>query len=237
METKPVDVLIVGAHPDDVECGVGGTALLLHAQRIPFAIVDLTRGEMGSRGTSEERLLEAQESGKFLGACSRENLDLGDTSLQDSLESRRLMAGVIRRYRPKVVLAPFWEDLHNDHVAAGLMIRNSAIYCSLSKLDVPHPPHKPQRFLYYLLHRYHPPSFIVDISDVFPHKMQAIRSYRSQFSKTAEEFGVIPVGIGDYLFHLESRSRYFGSLANVKYGEPFVADQPFLIRSISQLVS
>lgn len=231
----PVDILIFGAHPDDVECGVGGTALLLHEQGILFAIVDLTKGEMGSRGTSEERLNEAQESGKLLGASSRENLNLGDTALQDSLEARRLIASVIRKYRPRVVLAPFWEDLHNDHVAAGLMVRNSLIYCSLSKLNDPHPPHKPQKFLYYLLHKYTPPTFIVDISDVFSRKQEAIRSYRSQFSKTAEEYGVLPVGIGDYLFHLESRNRYFGSLANVRYGEPLVAEQPVLIASFSQL--
>ncbi len=231
-----VDVLIFGAHPDDVECGVGGTALLLHEQAIPFAIVDLTQGEMGSRGTPEERVQEAQESAKFLGACSRENLNLGDTSLQDSLENRRLIASVIRKYRPQIVLAPFWDDLHGDHVAAGLMIRNSAIYCSLSKLDDPHPPHKPRRFLYYLLHKYHPPTFIVDISNVFSRKLEAIRSYKSQFSKTAEEYGVLPVGIGDYLFHLESRSRYFGSLANVAFGEPLVAEQPLIVSSLSDLI-
>jgi len=233
---QQIDVLIFGAHPDDVECGVAGTALLLHEQGIPFAIVDLTKGEMGSRGTVEERIREAEKSSLLLGAIARENLDLGDTALEDSLVSRRQIASVIRRYRPQLVLAPYWDDLHSDHVAAGLMIRNSLIYCSLAKLDDPHPPHKPKQFLYYLLHKYHDPTFIVDISEVFPRKLDALRSYTSQFSKTATEYGVVPVGIGDYLFHIESRNRYFGSLANVRYGEPLISEHPIKLEDLTVLL-
>jgi bacillithiol biosynthesis deacetylase BshB1 len=230
MQTNsPVDVLIIGAHPDDIECGAAGIALVLKKRSIPFAIVDLTKGEMGSRGTTEQRLEEAQKSAKFLGACSRETLDLGDTTLTDSVESRQLIARVVRKYRPQLVLAPYWEDLHNDHAAAGLIVRHSKIYCSLSKLADSNPPHRPQQFLYYLLHNFYSPTFVVDISDVFTDKIRAIQCYQSQFSKTAAEYGVVPVGIGDYLFHIESRSRYFGSLINVRFGEPLIADQPIKI--------
>lgn len=233
---QPVDVLIFGAHPDDVECGVAGTALLLHQQSVKFAIVDLTKGEMGSRGTVEQRIREAEKAAEFLGASVRENLDLGDTALEDSLDSRRRVASVIRKYQPQIVLAPYWDDLHSDHVAAGEMVHNSVVYCSLAKLDDPNPPHKPQLFLYYLLHKYHQPTFIVDISDVFAKKVQAIQCYESQFSKTASEYGVVPVGIGDYLFHLESRNRYFGSLANIRFGEPLVSDQPLRLASLASLL-
>jgi bacillithiol biosynthesis deacetylase BshB1 len=230
-----IEVLIVGAHPDDVECGVGGIAALMGSQDVPFTVVDLTRGEMGSRGTPEERAREATAAAKLLGARSRETLDLGDCSLEDSVENRRRVASVIRAHRPRIVFAPFWQDLHNDHAAAGLIVRNSALYCSLSKFDDPNPPHKPALFLYYLLHNFYPPSLIVDITTVFDRKLAAIKEYKSQFSKTAEQYGVEPVGIGDYLFHLESRSRYFGSLANVGYGEPLVSDRPFAVKGLSPL--
>ena len=233
---QSIEVLIFGAHPDDVECGIAGTALLLQKQGIPFAIVDLTKGEMGSRGTVEDRIKEAERSAHLLGAVARENLDLGDTSLEDSLASRQRIASVIRKYRPQLVLAPYWDDLHSDHVAAGLMVRNSRVYCSLGKLDDPCPPHKPKLFLYYLLHKFRDPTFIVDISEVFPQKMDAIRCYTSQFSQNATEYGVLPVGIGDYLFHIESRNRYFGSLANVRYGEPLVSELPIKLADLNFLL-
>ncbi len=126
-----VDVLFIGAHPDDVEWGVGGIALLLREQGVSFAIVDLTQGEMGSRGTVEGRAVEAARAAEFLGASARENLKLPDGGLVDSPENRRLIAGVVRRYRPKIVVAPLWEDRHPDHAAAGLMVRNSALFCGL----------------------------------------------------------------------------------------------------------
>jgi bacillithiol biosynthesis deacetylase BshB1 len=232
-----IEVLILGAHPDDVECGVGGLAALMGIQRIPFAVVDMTRGEAGSRGTPEQRLEEALVSSQFLGACSRENLDMGDGLLEDSVRNRQRVATVIRKYRPQIVLAPYWEDLHNDHAAAGMIVRHSSIYCSMAKFESPYPPHKPRLFLYYLLHHCQSPTFVVDISKVFDRKIEAIKKYTSQFEKNAEQYGVIPVGIGNYLFHIESRSRYFGSLANFSYGEPFMADGPIAMRELTSLIT
>jgi bacillithiol biosynthesis deacetylase BshB1 len=228
-----VDVLIFGAHSDDVEFGIGGTALLLKDQGISFGIVDLTKGEMGSRGALDDRIRESEEAARFLGAEFRENLDMGDCSLVDTVESRKRVAILIRKHRPRLVLAPYWEDLHNDHVAAGLVVRHSSLYCSLARLDTPYEPHKPKAIMYYLLHKYHHPTVIVDISGVFDKKLEAVRMYKSQFSKTAEEYRVTPVGIGDYVFHLESRNRYFGSLINAKFGEPLVAENPIRVDTLS----
>ena len=219
----PVDVLFFGAHPDDVEWGVGGIALLMRAAEISFAIVDLTKGEMGSRGTPEERKLEAASAAESLGAGAREALNLPDCGLADSPENRQLVASVIRRHRPKLVLAPFWEDRHPDHAAAGLIVRNSPLYCALKKLDDPNPPHKPAAFLFYPLHKFEQPAFVVDTSEVFPLKLDLLRMHQSQFAKTAEEFGVLSHGVGDYLFGLESRDRYFGSLIGARFGEPLVS--------------
>jgi bacillithiol biosynthesis deacetylase BshB1 len=232
----PVDVLLFGAHPDDVEWGAGGIALLLRDRGISFAIVDLTNGEMGSRGTLEQRQVEAASAAELLRA-TREALNLPDCGLVDSPENRRIVARVIRRHRPGLVIAPFWEDRHPDHAAAGLMVRNSQLYCALKKLDDPNPPHKPDAFLFYPLHKFERPTFVVDTTNVFQLKLDLLRVHSSQFSKTAEEFGVIAQGIGDYLFGLESRDRYFGSLAGGRFGEALIADQPIRLSGIGDVLS
>jgi bacillithiol biosynthesis deacetylase BshB1 len=232
----PVDIVFFGAHPDDVEWGVGGTALLLR-EKLSFAIVDLTDGEMGSRGTPEERKVEAAAAAEFLGAKVRESLQLPDCGLVDSPESRRRIASVVRRLRPRMVVAPYWQDRHPDHAAAGLMVRNSQLYCTLKKSDDPHPPHKPDVFLFYPLHKLEQPSFVVDTSQVFERKLELLRIHRSQFAKTAQEFGVLAHGVSDYLFGLESRDRYMGSLIGVHYGEALIADQPVALRNLADVFS
>jgi bacillithiol biosynthesis deacetylase BshB1 len=221
-----VDVLFVGAHPDDVEWGAGGIALLLRGRGVSFAIVDLTRGEMGSRGTVEGRKVEAARAAEFLGAAARENLGLPDCGVVDSPENRRLIAGVVRRYRPKIVVAPLWEDRHPDHAAAGLMVRNAALYCVLKNLDDPNPPHKPEAFLYYPLHQFQAPSFVVDTTAIFPRKLELLGVFASQFAAS----------VGDYLFALESRDRYFGLQAGVRFGEALISDQPRRISGLHELL-
>jgi bacillithiol biosynthesis deacetylase BshB1 len=232
-----VDVLLIGAHPDDVEWGAGGIALLLRNSRISFAILDLTSGEMGSRGTPEDRNVEAAMAAEFLGASARETLHLPDCGLVDAPEHRRLIASVIRRHRPRIVLAPLWEDRHPDHAAAGLLVRNSQLYCTLTKLDDANPPHKPDAFLFYALHQFAQPCFIVDTTDVFPAKLDLLRTHRSQFAKTAEEFGVLAHGVSDYLFGLESRDRYFGSLIGARFGEALVADRPMRLAGMGDILA
>lgn len=234
---NPVDILLFGAHPDDVEWGAGGTALTLKAAGTSFGIVDLTRGEMGSRGTSEERDKEAEDAASWMGARFRENLGLPDCGVIDSVENRKQIASVIRRWRPKLVLAPYWKDRHPDHAATGQLIRNAAVYCTLRKSNDPNPPHKPSAYLYYLLHHFTRPSMVVDISDVYQRKLELLRMHASQFAKTAEGFGVLPLGMNDYLFGMESRDRFFGSLIGVHHGEAFVSEVPLKLGSISDLPS
>jgi len=223
MKAMPVDVLLFGAHPDDVEWGVGGIALLLREREIPFAIVDLTSGEMGSRGTPEGRKLESKSAANSLGA-TRETLCLPDCGLVDTPENRRLIASVIRRYRPKIVVAPLWEDRHPDHAAAGLIVQNSRLFCTLKTLDDPNPPHKPAAFLFYPIHKFHQPTFIVDTTPVFERKLDLLRTYQSQFAPA----------VGDYLFALESRDRYYGSLIGARHGEALVSDEPIRLEEPGQ---
>jgi bacillithiol biosynthesis deacetylase BshB1 len=233
----PVDVLFFGAHPDDVEWGAGGIALLLRDNGTSFAIVDMTNGEMGSRGTLEQRQVEASAAAEFLGTSNRESLNLPDCGLIDSPENRRLIASAVRRHRPKLVLAPYWKDRHPDHAAAGLIVRNSQLYCSLTKLDDQNPPHKPDAFLFYLLNKFEQPAFVVDTTSVFQRKLELLRIHRSQFEKTAEELGVIAHGVGDYLFGLESRDRYFGSLIGAHYGEALVSDRPMRLSGLGDVLT
>ncbi len=231
-----VEVLLFGAHPDDVEWGAGGISLLLQKRRISFAIVDLTRGEMGSRGTREARDLEAKKAAEFLGAAARENLELPDCRLEDTPEMRMRVAESIRHYRPWLVLAPYWKDRHPDHAAAGRMVKNSALYCALRNAPSKYRPHKPAAFLYYLLHHFQQPTFVVDISDVYERKRELMLVHESQFAKTAEEHGVLAHGLGDYLFGLESRDRFFGSLIGKHHGEALVSQRPLALSSVEQLL-
>jgi bacillithiol biosynthesis deacetylase BshB1 len=231
-----VDVLFFGAHPDDVEWGAGGAILALRAKGTSFGIIDLTRGEMGSRGTSEERERESQETASWMGARFRESLGLPDCGVIDSVENRKLVASIIRRYRPKLVLAPYWKDRHPDHAATGRLIQNAAIHCTLKKSNDPNPPHKPSAYLYYLLHHFTRPSLVMDISSIYQSKLELLRMHASQFAKTAEGFGVLPLGMNDYLFGLESRDRYFGSLINVHHGEAFISEVPLRISGLSDVL-
>lgn len=226
MSAMPADVLLFGAHPDDVEWGAGGTALLLRDKGIPLAIVDLTNGEMGSRGTARQRKIEAGLAADVLGAA-RENLNLPDCGLVDTPENRKLAASAIRRYRPRLVLAPLWEDRHPDHAATGLIVQNCRLFCVLKTLDDPNPPHRPAAFLFYPIHTFHQPAFIVDTSTVFERKLDLLRVFGSQFVGTA----------GDFLFGLESRDRYYGSLIGARHGEAFVSDQPIRINHADDLIS
>jgi bacillithiol biosynthesis deacetylase BshB1 len=232
-----VDVLLFGAHPDDVEWGAGGSILLMKDQGLRFAFIDLTAGEMGSRGTPQERSHEAQAAAEFAGASARETLLLPDCGLVDTPDNRRCVARLIRRFRPRLVIAPYWEDRHPDHAAAGAMVRNSALFCTLRKLDDAAPPHRPEAFLYFLLHNYQNPSFVTDISSVYERKLQLLRLHETQFSKTAEEHGLLPQGLSDYLYGLESRDRFFGSLVGCRHGEAFVQDRPLRLNDLSQLLT
>lgn len=226
-----VDILLFGAHPDDVEWGIGGTALLLKETH-SFAIVDLTEGEKGSRGTLDDRKLEAAAAAAYLGATCRESLHLPDCGLADTPENRRKVASVIRRLRPRLVLAPYWHDRHPDHAAAGQIVRSCPLYCGLSKSDDPNPPYKPDAFLYYPLNNFQQPTFVIDTTSVFPKKLDLLRIHHSQFSRTAQEFGVVAHGVSDYLFGLESRDRYLGSLIGAHFGEALIAEQAIPLRSL-----
>lgn len=217
---KPLDLLVVAAHPDDAEISVGGTILASAAQGLRVGVLDLTSGEPTPHGSPEKRAAETARATDVLGLEYRENLGLPNRSLQDTLDARRLMAGVFRQLQPRIILAPYWEDVHPDHVAASRLCDDARFWSKLSKTDMPGEPFWPPLILYYWsIHlRIHPkPSFVFDISEHIDRKLQAVRCYESQLlTGRSDEFPTV-------LDDIRDRSRYWGWTIGAAYAEPFAS--------------
>jgi bacillithiol biosynthesis deacetylase BshB1 len=229
-----LDYLIVAPHPDDAELAVGGTILMLKAQGMQVGVLDLTDGEPTPHGSPEIRREETIAATRLLGIDWRGNLGLSNRLLQPTLQARGLLAGVIRDLRPRILMAPYWDDAHPDHVAASQLVDAARFWAKLTKTDLPGAPHYPQRILYYFtLHlRLHAkPSFVVDITPYIDAKMQAIACYHSQFLKGRS---TTPPTILD---DLRDRARYWGWAITSKYGEPFVSRESFPVTSFKSIVT
>lgn len=228
---RPVDVLAIGAHPDDVELAAGATLAALAERGLAVGILDLTDGEPTPFGSPEARRRESQEAARALGVASRVTLDLPNRYLVDGIEQRRLVAGVIRMLRPKLLLAHYWEDAHPDHLAASALADAGRFYGKLTRTDLPEEPHLVPRVFYFLashlrLHR--PVSFVVDVSSSRVRKEAAIRAYRSQFEAN-EAARQVPELVRD-------RDRYFGHLIGREFGEPFLSREPIGVGDLRGLL-
>lgn len=216
----PLDVLAVATHPDDAEIGVGGTLLSCLRQKLRVGVLDLTSGEPTPRGAPEIRAAETAAASKILGLDWRDNLGLPNRSLEHTLDARRALAAVFRLTRPKLILAPYWEDSHPDHLAASSLVDAARFWSKLSRSDIPGEPYLPPRVLYYFsIHlRIHPqPAFVFDISDTLDAKMQSIACYESQF--VTSRSSTDPTALDD----IRDRARYWGWSIGTKYGEPFAS--------------
>jgi bacillithiol biosynthesis deacetylase BshB1 len=225
-----LDVLVVAAHPDDAEICVGGTLLRMVDAGLRVGIVDVTRGEMGTRGTAEERDAETRAANESMGIALRANLGLPDGRVEVTLEAREALARVLREHGPDVVLAQHVDDLHPDHAATGRLARE-AWYLSglrrLAELDGGPPARRPRRLLHFMGHVPFEPTLVVDIGPVWERKLALIRCYASQLA---------PAGSGDrgqhFLFgadilsRMETRARFFGERIGVRYGEPLLSSGP-----------
>ena len=225
-----LDVLVFAPHPDDAELGAGGAIAKAVEQGLKVGIIDLTAGEMGTLGTKEIRLKEAEEASKLLGVEFRENLGLPDgyIGLAISQEDIFAVAKKIRQYQPKIVLAPYWEDRHPDHIASSEIITKATHFAKLSKFKFEFPKHKIIQLLYYELNGQFSPSFIMDISDVFEKKKKAIMLHKSQFKKFSKEFLPFPV---------EERCTYYGSLIAASYGEAFKMQDPLKLNDWEVIIN
>ncbi len=230
-----LDVLAVGTHPDDLELVCGGTMILLANRGHRVGAVDLTRGELGTRGSGEIRAKETQAANRFLKVAARENLGIPDGDIENTLENRLRVIRVLRKYRPRLLLVPYWEERHYDHVRASLLVSEAAFQSGLPKIDTGQESFRPYRILFYAGRISFRPSFVVDITETFEAKMQAIRSYRSQFhdpdetreskeSETKESETMISTPYA--LEVIETMGHYYGAMIGARYGEPFVLREP-----------
>ena len=221
-----VDLLFFGAHPDDVELGAGGTVATSVANGLRVGIVDLTRGEMGTRGTPAMRKREAQSAARILGASFRRQLDFGDGNLRTGRDEEMQLIELLRATRPRLVFAPYPDDRHPDHTRTGRIVTEASFYAGLRAIVTDRPPHRPQTVVYYLQNYMLPPSFVVDVTKGWKTKMKAVRAFKSQFHDPKSKEPRTFISNPEFLNVIEARGRHFGILVGAMYGEAFVTKQP-----------
>jgi N-acetylglucosamine malate deacetylase 1 len=231
---RPLDVLAIAAHPDDVEQTCGGTLIRMAEQGYRTGVLDLTAGDMGSRGTPEIRLKEADAAGCEMRLAWRGNLRLPDARLENTISVRMSLAVEIRNLRPRVVILPYWEARHPDHYRTSEIGFEACFLAGLKKLDEESQPHRPHTILYSSLYANVTPSFVVDITDHFERRMAALFCYQSQYGQSTEAAELFPDS-QEILERLGSIARFYGNLIGVKYGEPFVVKEMLRVDDIAAM--
>src|SRR5262244_2727085 len=246
--SRPLDILAIAAHRDDVEQTCGGTLLKMAERGHRTGILDLTRGEMGTRGSAEDREREAAEAAQILKVIFRHALDIPDGRVENTWENRLRIARVLREQRPRVVILPFWQGRHPDHYTCSTLGYEACFLSGLSKLELkeearkhsdgpgalPLLPHRPFKIIYASLYYDIRPSFVVDITAQFEARLESIYAYKSQFTDQQ-------AGSRDFPAHAEIRervatmARYFGMMAGVKYAEPFIQKEIGLVEDVTAI--
>jgi bacillithiol biosynthesis deacetylase BshB1 len=231
-----VDILAIAAHPDDIELICGGT--LVRAQMLgrTTGILDLAAGELASRGTPEIRAKEAAKAAKVMGVSVRENLGLPDGGIQNTPETRAKVAVVIRRLQPAIVITHSLYGRHPDHPIVAQLVRDACFVAGLKKVEPKVPPHRPRKVLHALSFREdnQKPTFVVDISESFEKKLEAIGCYASQFGEAVQAGEVYPNGepLDDLIRH---HAAHYGSLIRCRYGEPFFTTETMRVEDVAAL--
>ncbi len=227
MKDRRIDIIAFGAHPDDVELSCGGTLISLVEKGYKVGIVDLTQGELSTRGNLKKRKEETENATKILGVHWRENLKFKDGNIKVEEKSIKKVVEVLRKYKPKIVFAPYFNDRHPDHKNAALLIKESSFFSGLVnfKIEKDYAPYRPKKIFYYMQSYPFEPSFICDISQYFELKMEAVLAYSSQFynpnSKEPETFISRP----EFLNYLKARAEFYGFQIGKQYGEPFYSEE------------
>jgi bacillithiol biosynthesis deacetylase BshB1 len=228
--TSRLDLLVIGAHPDDAEIGMGGT-IVKHARAgLRVGVCDLTKAEMSSNGDVETRSREAADASRLLGLAYRSNLGLPDRGLSLAKEHIDAVVREIRRLRPRVVFAPHWEDRHPDHVMCSRIVQEAVFSAKLRRYLPELPAWTVRETYFYYINGVDAPDVLVDISAVQPVKMEALACYRSQFEEPSSEANRVPTPLNQgYLERVAARDRLFGQLRSVAYAEGFASRVPLLI--------
>ncbi len=255
VESKALDVLAIAAHRDDVEQTCGGTLLKMAERGSRTGILDLTRGEMGTRGSAEDREREATEAARILKASWRGALDIPDGRVENTWENKLKVARVVREQRPRVVILPYWKGRHPDHYMASTLGYEACFLAGLSKLaigrqasfadsaasgstrgDAPRstslddslPPHRPFKIIYATLYYDVRPTFVVDITEQFEARLQSLMAYKTQFSDQEAGKDLFPAH-KEIRNRIEAMARFYGMLGGVEYAEPFLQKEVGLV--------
>lgn len=236
-----VDILAIGVHPDDVELGCSGTLLKAVLDGKKVAVLDLTRGELGTRGTPEIRQVEAHNAAKILGLTDRTILNIGDGFFQHTNENMLEIAKYVRYYQPKVVLANAMADRHPDHGRAGKLIAEACFYSGLQKIETElhgeqQLAHRPSAVYHYIQDRYTDPDLVVDVSEVWDKKVASILAYSSQFYDPNSEEPETPISSKAFMDFIDGRGSQFGRLINTKFGEGYTMVRPAGVNQILDVI-
>jgi len=231
---KPLDILAIAAHPDDVEQTCGGTLIRMAELGYRTGVLDLTAGDMGTRGTPELRIKESRAAASQMSLAWRGNLRFPDARLENTVSVRMTLAAEIRNLRPGVVILPYWEARHPDHYRASEIGFEACFLAGLKKLDEETAPHRPHKILYSSLYASVTPSFVVDISAQFERRMAALLCYQSQYGDAAGASELFP-DQQEIRDRLGAIARFYGNLIGVKYGEPFVQKEMMRVDDITAM--
>lgn len=240
-----LDILAIGVHPDDVELGCSGTLINEIKRGKKAGIVDLTQGELGTRGTIETRYKESAEAAMIIGVQARENLKMRDGFFENDEEHKLKLITAIRKYQPDIVIGNVLHDRHPDHGRAGKMIADCCYLSGLAKIKTKdeqgneQPRWRPAYVLHYIQDWYHEPDILIDISDVFDQRMKSIEAYTTQFHTGQTENNGEPqtyISTPDFLESVIARARMFGKRIGVKYAEGFICEKKIGLSSLDALV-
>ena len=229
-----VDILAIAAHRDDVEQTCGGTLLRMASRGLRTAILDLTQGEAGTRGSAQDRAREAAEAARLLGVSWRQALDVPDGAIENTLESRLKIVRILRLLRPRVVILPYWQARHPDHATVATLGYEACFLSGLAKVDTGSAPNRPFKIVYASLYADVRPSFIVDITPFIEQRHLALMAYRSQYANQAAGSGIF-VAEEEIRERTFAEARHYGLLAGVRYGEPFVQKEVGLVDDLTLL--
>lgn len=236
-----LDVLAFGVHPDDVELSCAGVLLVEQKNGKKTGIIDLTQGELGTRGTAATRATEAAEAAKILGVDVRENLEMADGFLQNDEAHQRKIIAAIRTYQPEIILCNAPEDRHPDHGKSSKLVADAAFLSGLMKIETElngslQPAWRPKYVFRFIQDRFLQPDFVVDITDVFEQKIEAIRAYKTQFHNADLNEPQTYISTPDFLESVIYRHKWFGKMIGVKYAEGFISEKMIGIRNFDAII-
>lgn len=225
-----LDILIFAAHPDDAELGMGGTIAKLVSEGKSVGIIDFTQAELSSNGTIESRKEETAEASKILNISIRENLFVPDGKVKVEAEIKTKVIKLLRKYKPRLVFAPYFNDRHPDHIGASKIVKEAVFFSGLLKIATEingenQQIHRPEKLYYYMQTYEFTPSFVVDISEHFDTKMKSVRAYKSQFFNPNEKGELTFISDPKFIKYLEARAQHFGFQIRKEFGEPFFCEE------------